>query len=220
MPNRSVEQSKEILGKAIELRNKANLRSQKVLSTPSDVLVLEQEIEKNEQRIHELEASLDFIMNEKVNFENLRTKSKVIDNLNNLLQQAIKNYGAKQGTRYDKSLKKLTTLSFVSSTKSYKILNQELNFPTERTAQKYKKELFDQFFPGVNDVSTLLDGTEDNIKLLINKLYDDINEEYQKDVILAIDACSLNANVIVSPNGDISGLREKNTSILLKHAKL
>lgn len=103
-----------------------------------------------------------------------------------------------QGRRYDGLENFFALLSYMGP-HYFELLHTQLMFPTYRSAQTYREEIFARIGASEN----LFDGSDENITMLLN-FY--LPPQYQGKLILLVDAASVTPYVQVHPNGQVVGL--------------
>ena len=77
--------------------------------------------------------------------------------------------------------------------------------------KEYKKYKTQQLFGSSASNPNLFNGDDENVSLLIDTLFPKNITEEQKNVILAIDAASVRANITIDENGLVTGLKNRMT---------
>lgn len=135
-------------------------------------------------------------------------KESQIQILKNIYDQALNNSLKHPNARRYPNEKDVCLLFFLLGKKIYSMCEALLKFPSYSTMVNYKDKKMEELFGANKENPNLFDGSTQNVRSLIESLYQkDILPE-QKNVVLAIDAASLRTNIAVNSDGTVTGLVE------------
>ena len=216
IPGRSLEQSREIFSVALEKSAKIqeavtfeqNKEANRAMFEMLDIIEKQKkEIEKQKQEIERLKAMLNAV--NKAASIGLKTDENttfIINNLRILLNTAIENAGkaSSNGNRYPEEIENFFILLSICGEHVYNIVKMYIGLPCYKTALQHKQKLYKQVFGEEGDIKDLYNGSPENVEKLLHVFLENFNEK--EDVVLAIDACSLNSNVRIKADGSVTGL--------------
>ena len=174
---------------------------------------LNNELKKCTKEKLDLKSCNDLLIEEKNELQTLfgnetdmKNKSLIYQTCYKLWQQAKNNEGKTTSKTYDASLKSLYVLFALLGKKAYALLYQTLGFPSYKTATLYKKETAYAHFGNAFDNQSIFNGSEENIKTLVDCFMPININDHKEKAVLVVDAASIRANITIEDSGVVTGL--------------